>query len=53
LENIIVLGLKSDPKSVTINGKTHEHKYDANTERLSLNKVNLNLVDNKNSIVWK
>ncbi len=48
-----VLGLKKSPTTVTVNDMTHEFKYDAQTERLSLDKLNVDLVGKKNLIVWK
>jgi hypothetical protein len=48
-----VLGLKENPKNVKINGKIHEHKYDANTERLFVNKINFDLVEANYTIFWE
>jgi len=50
---VVVLGMKKSPTIVIVNDKSNEFKYDAKTERLSIDKLDLSLVDAKSSVIWK
>ena len=53
VDNVFVLGLKSKPNSVSVNGKPVSYNYDSNIEKLSFGGMSLSLVESKNTIVWK
>ena len=53
VDNVFVLGLKSKPNSVSVNGKPVSFKYDSDLEQLLFGGMSLSLVESKNTIVWK
>jgi len=52
LSSMVVLGVKSEPKSVTVDGSEHkDFKYDSQLKQLTISGLKCNLLA-KNTIQW-